>query len=183
MKQHIAKVAASCYYHLRRLRQICRRVGGEVATRLVLALIMLRIDYCNSVLAGLPQSTIAPLQRVQNAAARLVFELGTRDRLDSCNAPMFCMFCQPSSAALASSPLASPVQAVLSYALHLSREMSGLPIQHREACQPESFMRRPVIFNNKLRDAAATDKMWRARLFSRWPCRVERSTGRHACCF
>jgi len=28
-----------------------------------------------------------------------------------------------------------------------------------------------------------TDKMWRARLFSRWPCCVERSTGGHACCF
>jgi len=54
MKQHIAKVAASCYYHLRRLRQIRRRVGGEVATRLVLALIMSRINYCNSLLAGLP---------------------------------------------------------------------------------------------------------------------------------
>jgi len=57
MKPHIVKVAASCYYHLRRFRQIRRRVGGEVATRLVLALIMSRIDYCNSVLAGLPQST------------------------------------------------------------------------------------------------------------------------------
>ena len=37
---------------------------------------MSRIDYCNSALAGLPQTTTAPLQRVQNAAARLVFELG-----------------------------------------------------------------------------------------------------------
>jgi len=91
---------------------------------------------------------------------------------------------QPSSAALAASLLASPVQAVLSYALYLSREVSGLPIQHREACRPQSFTRRPTIFfNNELRDPAATDKMWRARLFSRWPCRVERSTRRHACCF
>jgi len=37
---------------------------------------MSRIDYCNSALAGLPQTTTAPLQRVQNAAARLVIELG-----------------------------------------------------------------------------------------------------------
>jgi len=42
---------------------------------------MSRIDYCNSVLAGLPQSTIAPLQRVQNTTARLVFELGTREHV------------------------------------------------------------------------------------------------------
>ena len=75
MKQHIAEVAATCFYHKRRLRQIRRRVSTEVTIRLVLAVVMLRVDYCNSVLAGLPQSTLAPLQRVQNAAARLVFEL------------------------------------------------------------------------------------------------------------
>jgi len=52
------KVAATCHYHLRRLRQIRQRVGREVTICLVLALVISRIDYCNSVLAGLPQSTI-----------------------------------------------------------------------------------------------------------------------------
>ena len=81
MKQHVAKVAASCFYHLRRLRQIRRHVGSEVATHLVLAMIMSRLDYSNSVLAGLPLATIAPLQRVHNASARLIFELGTREHV------------------------------------------------------------------------------------------------------
>jgi len=81
MKQHVIKVAAICYYHLRRLRQTRRRVGIEVTMRLVLALIMSRIDYCNSALAGLPQTTIASLQRVQNAAASLVFELGPKEHV------------------------------------------------------------------------------------------------------
>ena len=80
MKQHIAKVAASCFYHLRRLHQIRRRVGSD-PSRPCTALIMSRLDYCNSVLAGLPLATIAPLQRVQNAAARLIFELGTREHV------------------------------------------------------------------------------------------------------
>jgi len=44
MKQHVTNVAAICYYHLRRLRQIRRQVGSEVTIRLVLALIMYRID-------------------------------------------------------------------------------------------------------------------------------------------
>ena len=76
MTQHVAKVTATCFYHLRRLRQIRRRVGAEVITQLVLALITSRLDNCNSVLAGVPQSTLEPLQRVQNAAVRLILQLG-----------------------------------------------------------------------------------------------------------
>ena len=58
MKHHVTKLAAVCnYLHLRRLRQIRRRVGMETTTRLVLAMITSRLDYCNSVLAGLPQSS------------------------------------------------------------------------------------------------------------------------------
>jgi len=39
MKAHVAKVSSACYYHLRRLRQIRRRVEAEVTTQLVLALV------------------------------------------------------------------------------------------------------------------------------------------------
>jgi len=83
MKQHVNKLAAICYYHLCQLRQIRKRVYSEVTIRLVLALIMSRIDYCNSALAGLRQSTTAPLQRVQNTAARLVFEFGPKEYVNT----------------------------------------------------------------------------------------------------
>jgi hypothetical protein len=45
------------------------------------ASILSGLDYCKVVLSGLPASTIAPLQRVQNAAARLVFGLRPRDHV------------------------------------------------------------------------------------------------------
>jgi len=74
-KEHVSKVASSCFYQLRRLRQIRRLVGLEVTAQLVSAFILSRLDYCNSVLAGLPRCTTEPLQRVLNSAARLVLNL------------------------------------------------------------------------------------------------------------
>jgi hypothetical protein len=79
LKQHVSKVAGVCFYQLRRLRQIRRLVGHDVAVRLVLAMIMSRLDYCNATFAGLPQCAVSRLQRVQNAAARLVFQLGPHE--------------------------------------------------------------------------------------------------------
>jgi len=72
MKQH-------CFHQLRHLRQIPQRVGHEVTMQLVLALV--RLDYCNSVLTGLPASTVNILQRIQNAAARLICQLKPREHV------------------------------------------------------------------------------------------------------
>ena len=81
IKQHIIKVASTCFYQLRRLRQLRCLLGQEVTAQLVSAFIMSRVDYCNSVLVGLPHTTLEPLQRVQNAAARLVLSLNLRDHV------------------------------------------------------------------------------------------------------
>jgi len=44
-------------------------------------MLLSRLDYCNSVLAGLPRCTTEPLQHVLNAAARLVLNLRPRDHV------------------------------------------------------------------------------------------------------
>ena len=71
----------ACYSHLRRLKKVRRILGVIITFRLVSAFVLSRLDCCNSILAGLPKSTIAHLQRVQNAAVRLVCDLGPRDHV------------------------------------------------------------------------------------------------------
>ena len=81
--QHISAIVGVCFYHLRRLKKIQRILGSRVTCRLVTAFVTSRLDYCNALLAGLLQSTIAPLQRVQNAAVGLVCRLRPRDHVTS----------------------------------------------------------------------------------------------------
>ncbi len=72
-KDHIAKTARSCMFALHNIRKIRPFLTEHAAQLLVQALVTSRLDYCNALLAGLPSSTIKPLQIIQNAAARLVF--------------------------------------------------------------------------------------------------------------
>ena len=81
MKHHISRVVSSCFFQLRRLRQIRRSAGEEVIKRLVTALVLNRLDYCNAALAGLPGLTIRPLQCVQNTADRLITNTESRDHI------------------------------------------------------------------------------------------------------
>jgi hypothetical protein len=45
LRQHVTEIAGACFYQLLRLRQIRRRVGQYVAIRLVLALVISRLDF------------------------------------------------------------------------------------------------------------------------------------------
>ncbi len=70
---HITKTAQSCRFALYNIKKI-RPFLWEHATQLIVqAFVLLRLNYCNVLLAGLPASSIKPLQLIQNAAARLIF--------------------------------------------------------------------------------------------------------------
>ena len=78
MGAHVDKLVGICFFHLRQLRIVRRTLDVDAAHALVRALIHSRLDYCNSVLAGLPAYMFKRLQSVLNAAARLVLQLPGR---------------------------------------------------------------------------------------------------------
>ena len=61
--------------------ELCISIGCDVTAKLVSAFVLSRLDCCNAVLTGLPASTLAPLQRVLNAAAWVVVGLRPRDHV------------------------------------------------------------------------------------------------------
>ena len=65
MNNHVNKISSACFYHIRRLRQIRHYVSREALKQLATSLVLSRLDYCNSVLVGLPASTLMPLQRAE----------------------------------------------------------------------------------------------------------------------
>jgi len=75
MQSHVRQTAYRCFAVLRQLRTVRRQVPTSVFQSLIAALVLSRLDYCNSVLFGLPANLIQRLQSVQNAAARLIFRI------------------------------------------------------------------------------------------------------------
>ena len=74
MGNHITKTSSAAFYYLYNTRRIRKYLSKECAETLIHAFISSRLDYCNSLLYGLPAYQIQELQRVQNSAARLVLE-------------------------------------------------------------------------------------------------------------
>ena len=72
LQEQIHKTCKSGFFHLYNIRRIRKYLSQESARTLVHAFIIGRIDYCNSLLFGLPSVHLLKLQRLQNAAARLI---------------------------------------------------------------------------------------------------------------
>ena len=72
LEKHVMNTCKTAFYHLRNIAKIRNCLSQDNAERLVHAFISSKLDFCNALLYGLPQSVIDRLQYVQNCAARLV---------------------------------------------------------------------------------------------------------------
>ena len=75
MNTHVNKVCSAAYFHLYNIKRIRKYLSQDTTEKLLHAFFSSRIDYCNSLLYGLPAKQLDKLQRVQNTAARIIFFL------------------------------------------------------------------------------------------------------------
>jgi len=72
LTKHISSVCSSSYHVIRQLRQIRSSLDHKTSVLLANALVSSKLDFCNSLYYGLPQSSTHRLQLVQNSLARVV---------------------------------------------------------------------------------------------------------------
>ena len=78
------KKCQAAMYNYFKIKGIRRLLDIPTATRLCLSLCISHLDYCNSLLYGLPDITINRLQRVQNMCACLILRRGKWYSITQC---------------------------------------------------------------------------------------------------
>ena len=81
MNVHIGKICSKAFRGLYNIRQIRKFLTVQSTKTLVHAFVSSHLDYCNALLFGLPKYQLDRLQKVQNAAARVVFQIAKFDHI------------------------------------------------------------------------------------------------------
>ena len=70
-KEHIKKKCKVAMYNLHNIRSLCEHLNTKTIQTLIYGLVTSHLDYINAIFSTLPASTIRPLIRAQNLAAKL----------------------------------------------------------------------------------------------------------------
>ena len=75
MNANVSIIARKCYFELHRFASIRRFLTSTATATFVSAFVLLRIDYCSSLLFGSTHDVTSLLQRIPNNAARVILRL------------------------------------------------------------------------------------------------------------
>ena len=78
-EKHISHIRKICFMYIGWIKKIRHLLTFHAAKTLVHALIISRLDYCNSLLTGLPKCELNRLQIVMNAAARVITRVSRKE--------------------------------------------------------------------------------------------------------
>ena len=81
LTNHISYIRKYCFGQLMSWKRIAPSLTEDVKLLLVKQLILSKVDYCNSLFAGLPDTTIQSLQSIVNCAIRFIYNVRKRDHI------------------------------------------------------------------------------------------------------
>ena len=81
MRTQVNAVIKACYYNLHMLRRFKHILPRTSLHALVQAFVMARLDYANALYIGIPEYLLSKLQRIQNFAVRLIYNLQRHDHV------------------------------------------------------------------------------------------------------
>ena len=87
-KTHVTKKCKVAMLNFLRIRSIHHLLTEDATSSLVLSLCVSHLDYCNSVLYGLPDITISKMQKIQSMCAHLVLRKHKWDSATACLATL-----------------------------------------------------------------------------------------------
>ena len=78
MSDHVTTIYKTVNFHLWNLSRIRKYITQEACSNAIRALILSKLDYVNALLSYLSNKDIIRLQRLQNRAARIIFQVPCR---------------------------------------------------------------------------------------------------------
>ena len=78
---HIKHLYKTCFFHIKNISKLRPFLSFSDAEKLIHALISSRLDYCNSLLIGIPNKNLQKLQFIQNCAARTLMKARKYDHI------------------------------------------------------------------------------------------------------
>lgn len=81
LEKHIANTCKKAFMHIRKIKSIRSYLTDNAAKTLMQATVISNLDYCNSLLIGLPQKSIKKLQLAHNTAARVITNTPRHDHI------------------------------------------------------------------------------------------------------
>ena len=78
---HFNQLTSSLYYTMRNIAWIRNLIDRDTIKILMQAIVLSKLDYCNSIFIRCTQYNLSKLQRVQNMAARVIFKLQKHDNI------------------------------------------------------------------------------------------------------
>ena len=74
MEHHVKKICMACHYHLRNIGKIRNLIDAHTTHMLVHVFITSRLDYCISLLAGIPKFLKERLKQIQKQSSHIDYQ-------------------------------------------------------------------------------------------------------------